>query len=131
MEEDKASFLGSDKRLNAYHNLIDLLINLNKEKGDQRYLTQAFSFIERAKSRAFLDSIESSNLEKEIPADPKLINQEKEIMKRYVETLYQINRLLTCQKTKEQLSCKKLKASKTNSIILKGRSALRILLMLI
>ncbi|MBP6909290.1 MAG: CHAT domain-containing protein [Candidatus Saccharicenans sp.] len=80
MEEDKASFLGSDKRLNAYHNLIDLLINLNKEKGDQNYLTQAFSFVERAKSRAFLDSIESSNLEKEIPADPKLINQEKEIM---------------------------------------------------
>jgi CHAT domain-containing protein/Tfp pilus assembly protein PilF len=80
MEEDKASFLGSDKRLNAYHNLIDLLINLNREKGNQQYLAQAFNFMERAKSRAFLDSIESSNLEKEIPADLKLINQEKEIM---------------------------------------------------
>ncbi|MDD8021399.1 MAG: tetratricopeptide repeat protein, partial [Acidobacteriota bacterium] len=80
MEEDKASFLGSDKRLDAYHNLIDLLINLNKEKEDRAYLAQAFNFMERAKSRAFLDSIESSSLQEEMPADIKLVNQEKEIM---------------------------------------------------
>ncbi|HUM79690.1 MAG TPA: tetratricopeptide repeat protein, partial [Candidatus Saccharicenans sp.] len=80
MEEDKASFLGSDKRLNAYHNLIDLLINLNKQKGEPTYLAQAFNFMERAKSRAFLDSIDSSSLEKEMPVDIKLVNQEKEVM---------------------------------------------------
>ena len=80
MEEDKASFLGSDKRLNAYHNLIDLLINLNKQKGEPAYLAQAFNFMERAKSRAFLDSIDSSSLEKEMPVDIKLVNQEKEVM---------------------------------------------------
>ena len=80
MEEDKASFLGSDKRLNAYHNLIDLLVNLNKEKGEPAYLAQAFNFMERAKSRAFLDSIDSSSLEKEMPVDIKLVNQEKEVM---------------------------------------------------
>ena len=80
MEEDKASFLGSDKRLNAYHNLIDLLINLNKQNGEPAYLAQAFNFTERAKSRAFLDSIDSSSLEKEMPVDIKLVNQEKEVM---------------------------------------------------
>ena len=80
MEEDKASFLGSDKRLNAYHNLIDLLINLNKQKGEPAYLAQAFNFMERAKSRAFLDSIDSSSLEKDMPVDIKLVNQEKEVM---------------------------------------------------
>jgi len=42
MEEDKASFLGSDKRLNAYHNLIDLLINLNKQKAEPAYLALGF-----------------------------------------------------------------------------------------
>ncbi|MDD8021408.1 MAG: CHAT domain-containing protein, partial [Acidobacteriota bacterium] len=80
MEEDKASFLGSDKRLDAYHNLIDLLFNLNKEKEDRTFLAQAFNYMERAKSRAFLDSIESSSLQEEMPADIKLVNQEKEIM---------------------------------------------------
>jgi len=36
--------------------------------------------MERAKSRAFLDSIDSSSLEKEMPVDIKLVNQEKEVM---------------------------------------------------
>ena len=74
MEEDKASFLGSDKRLNAYHNLIDLLINLNKQKGEPTYLAQAFNFMERAKSRAFLDSIDGLVLVQR-PGDPVRVEQ--------------------------------------------------------
>ncbi|HEK85253.1 MAG TPA: CHAT domain-containing protein [Candidatus Aminicenantes bacterium] len=80
MEEDKASFLGTDKRLDAYHNLIDLLIATNNNHLSQASLNEAFGFIERAKARSFLDSIESSKISEQAPADIKLINQEKEIM---------------------------------------------------
>lgn len=80
MEEDKASFLGTDKRLDAYHNLVDLLVNSNKEHPGNSSLEQAFSFMERAKARAFLESIEASKLSEKAPVDIKLINQEKEIM---------------------------------------------------
>lgn len=80
MEEDKASFLGTDKRLDAYHNLVDLLVNSNKERPGNPSLKQAFSFMERAKARAFLESIEASKLSEKAPVDIKLINQEKEIM---------------------------------------------------
>lgn len=80
MEEDKASFLGTDKRLDAYHNLVDLLVNSNKEYPGDSFLEQAFSFMERAKARAFLESIEASKLSEKAPVDIKLINQEKEIM---------------------------------------------------
>jgi CHAT domain-containing protein/tetratricopeptide (TPR) repeat protein len=80
MEEDKASFLGTDKRLDSYHNLIDLLVNINQNHLTQSTLNEAFSFTERAKARAFLDSIESSRISQQAPADIKLVNQEKEIM---------------------------------------------------
>ena len=77
MEEDKASFLGTDKRLDTYHNLVDLLVNIKKDRSS---LEQAFNFMERAKARAFLESIEASKISQQAPADIKLVNQEKEIM---------------------------------------------------
>jgi len=80
MEEDKASFLGTDKRLDAYQNLVDLLVNINRNRQSPSTLSEAFGFIERAKARAFLDSIESSRTSEEAPANIKLVNQEKEIM---------------------------------------------------
>ncbi len=79
-EEDKSSFFGSDKRLDAYYNLTDLLIN-QKSKGSIRpEPAQAFNFTERAKARAFLESIEASRVSQQFPVDMRLANREKELM---------------------------------------------------
>ena len=79
-EEDKASFLGTDKRLDAYHNLTDLLINSKDKSSRQSLLAQAFNLMERAKARAFLESIEASKISQQIPVDIRLANKEKELM---------------------------------------------------
>jgi CHAT domain-containing protein/Tfp pilus assembly protein PilF len=78
-EEDKASFLGSDKRLDAYQNLVDLLINRANRSGPED-LAQAFNYMERARARAFLESIEATRLSQEFPVDIRLANKEKELM---------------------------------------------------
>lgn len=79
-EEDKANFLGTDKRLDAYYNLIDLLIQESQKTRSVRPIQEAFFYLERAKARAFLEQIEAGKLAENFPANIKLINQEKEIM---------------------------------------------------
>lgn len=79
-EEDKASFFGSDKRLDAYHNLINLLISQEGKRSRQALLYQAFNFMERAKARVFLESIELARVSQQFPVDIRLANREKELM---------------------------------------------------
>ncbi|MCX8159877.1 MAG: CHAT domain-containing protein, partial [Candidatus Saccharicenans sp.] len=79
-EEDRASFFGSDKRLDAYHNLTDLLINQEGNGSRQASLAQAFNYMERAKARAFLESIEAARVSQQFPVDIRLANREKELM---------------------------------------------------
>ena len=81
LEEYKARYLGSDKRIEAYHNIIDLLIFLNKQYPYKDYNKRAFNYLERAKARAFLDSIELSRLHLSKRLDIKLQNKEKELQK--------------------------------------------------
>jgi CHAT domain-containing protein len=80
-EEQKASFLGTDKRIEAYQNLIDLLVHLHKEHPDKEYDLQAFNYMEQAKARAFLDSLELSKIDISTHVDFKLLSQEKELEK--------------------------------------------------
>jgi CHAT domain-containing protein/Tfp pilus assembly protein PilF len=80
LEEYKASFLGTSKRLEAFQNLIALLIRLNKEEPDKGYIIEAFNYLERGKARAFLDSLEVTGVDITSGIDFKLANQEKEIM---------------------------------------------------
>ncbi|MGB9905954.1 MAG: CHAT domain-containing protein [Candidatus Saccharicenans sp.] len=79
-EEDKANFLGSDKRLDAYHNLVDLLISQEEKTGKKSSLTQVFNYMERSKARAFLESIEAAKVSQQFPVDIRLANREKELM---------------------------------------------------
>lgn len=79
-EEDKASFFGSDKRLDAYYNLTDLLISQQEKGSSPPSLTQAFNYMERARARAFLESIEASRVSQQFPVDIRLANREKELM---------------------------------------------------
>lgn len=97
LEEYKAGFLGSDKRLDAYYKLIDLLIKTSYR--DDRALKEAFNFYERAKARAFLDSIEISKIALNESVDQKLRYREMEIMTE-ISNLY--TKLLNPELTEEQ-----------------------------
>jgi CHAT domain-containing protein/tetratricopeptide (TPR) repeat protein len=81
LEEHKASYLGTDKRITAYKNLIDLLVLLHKTEPEKGYAQDAFTYMEQAKARAFLDSLEMSKIDITHHIDFKLINQEKELQK--------------------------------------------------
>jgi len=80
MEELKATYLGSDKRIDAYHNLIDLFIRLYQETQQPRFEADAFRYLEKAKARAFLDSIEVSKLDLSKGISQRLLNEETDLM---------------------------------------------------
>lgn len=87
MEEYKATYLGVDKRIEAYQNIIDLLYTLNMSFPDKHYDQEAFDYLERAKARAFLDSLEVSSVNVSQGIDMKLSNREKEVA-RDISKLY-------------------------------------------
>jgi CHAT domain-containing protein/Tfp pilus assembly protein PilF len=79
-EEYKASYFGSDKRLDTYYNAIGLLIKMHRSRPEKGYDREAFNFLERAKARAFLNSLEIAEIIFDDSADIRLVNQEKELM---------------------------------------------------
>ncbi|RPI72898.1 MAG: CHAT domain-containing protein, partial [Desulfobacteraceae bacterium] len=79
MEDMKASFLGTDRRLEAYHNAIDLLFSMNQPNPSSVYTDQAFRYFEKAKARSFLDSLEISRISIVQEIDLQQANQEKQI----------------------------------------------------
>lgn len=81
LEELKARFLGTDKRIEAYHRLIHLLVNRHQSEPQKKYNEEAFNYLERAKARAFLDSMELSQVDLSQGIDAELLNNEKELMK--------------------------------------------------
>jgi len=81
LEELKAKFLGTDKRIEAYHRLINLLVKLYHNEGKNEYASEAFDYLERAKARAFLDSLELSRVDISEDIDAELLNRENELMK--------------------------------------------------
>jgi tetratricopeptide (TPR) repeat protein len=87
LEELKASYLGTDKRIEAYHNLIDVLVRLHRSDPGKAYDAQAFFYLEKAKARAFLDSIEVAQAPLLQGIDYKLAREEKRLTKE-LEDLY-------------------------------------------
>jgi len=90
LEELKASYLGSDKRIDAYQNSIDLLANQSVLLADRTYGAEAFNYLERAKARAFLDSFEVSEVNVSQGIDLKLAKKEKEIMRQISQSYTQL-----------------------------------------
>lgn len=80
-EEQKASYLATDKRIEAYQNTVDLLCKLYKSEPEKPYGIEAFKYLERCKARAFLDNLEVSRVNISQGVDIELINQENELMK--------------------------------------------------
>jgi len=99
LEEFRASYLGTDKRIDAYHNIIHLLYTLHKNNAGKAYDIEAFNYLERAKARAFLDSLELSQVNISRGIAFKLQNQEKEIMKD-ISNIY--NKLLAAKLSPEE-----------------------------
>src|SRR4030043_1210765 len=85
LEELKATYLGSDKRIDVYHNLIGLFIRLYDETRQPGYAADAFRYLEGAKARAFLDSIEVSKLDLSKGVSQRLLNEETDLMNRISE----------------------------------------------
>lgn len=101
LEELKASFLATDKRLESYLNLIDILAERGLKGKDPSSIEEAFQYLEKAKARAFLDSLEISEIPLSQGVDARLLNQEREIMGD-VSRLY--TRLLTAGLTADEKS---------------------------
>jgi len=99
LEELKASYFGTDKRLEAYHNMIDVLFNMDKSAPRENYGLEAFSYLERAKARAFLDSLEISEVSISQGIDIKLANREIQLNSE-ISNLYK--KLLQSESTPEQ-----------------------------
>ncbi len=80
LEELKASYFGSDERIDSYYNLVDLLYHLSQEYPDQNHLKDAFETMEKAKARVFLDRLELSRIEFGRDVNPDLLDKEDELM---------------------------------------------------
>ncbi len=90
LEELKASYLGSDKRIDAYQNSIDVLASQSILLKDKAQSAEAFNYFERAKARAFLDSFEVSEVSVSKGIDLKIANKEKEIVTANIQFIYSI-----------------------------------------
>jgi CHAT domain-containing protein/Tfp pilus assembly protein PilF len=78
-EELRATYFGSDKRLDAYKNLVELLVEMDEIQPSPKTKNLIFSYLEKAKARSFLDSLEISNaLQDRNSIDAGLINGEKQ-----------------------------------------------------
>ncbi len=78
-EELRATYFGSDKRLDAYANLIDLLAGGEAPAASRA--EEAFETMEKAKARSFLDTLEVRAVMNQRPeADARSRNREKELL---------------------------------------------------
>ncbi|NIO49783.1 MAG: CHAT domain-containing protein [Candidatus Aminicenantes bacterium] len=78
LEELKARYLASDKRIEAYHNIVNLLCKLYDSEPEKLHNVEAFNYLERAKARAFLDRLEVSQVNISQGVDTELLNKEDE-----------------------------------------------------
>ena len=82
LEELKASFFGTDERLDSYYSLVDLYYRMDRNKGGHHFKQLAFETMEKAKARAFLDRLELSRVEVSGGVDPDLLGKENILMEK-------------------------------------------------
>ena len=98
LEDLKASYLGTDKRIDVYQNLIALLVMLHEKDSRKGYDQEAFNYLERGKARAFLDSLEVADVDVSQGINPILANREKETMRALAKAY---NKLLSADASPE------------------------------
>jgi len=99
LEELKASYLGGDRRMDVYHNIIEALIRLHHASPNKGYDRKAFYYLEKGKARAFLDSLKVADIDIVKGIDPKLILRERNLT-REISRAY--TRLLTAGLSEEE-----------------------------
>jgi len=80
LEELKATYLGTDKRIETYQNIVDLLYKFSRHDPEELHGIEAFHFLERAKARAFLDRLEVSQINISQGVDKEMLHQEDDLM---------------------------------------------------
>lgn len=90
LEELKASYLGSDKRIDAYQNAIDILVNHAIVERNNESLIKSFHYLEKVKARAFLDSFEVSEVNPFQQVESRLIAKENGILKQISQAYTQL-----------------------------------------
>jgi CHAT domain-containing protein len=87
LEELKASYLGTDKRLEAYQNTIDLLFQMSRLEPEKSYNSEAFHFLERAISNMNSELLKpalSPAQEKDVKDRLNMYEEQLEALKRKI-----------------------------------------------
>jgi len=77
VEEHKVGFFKG--KINIYEDLIEMLFTCSKKKQDESFLEEAYAYVERCRSRAFLDLLAEANANIRLDADKHLLDEEKRI----------------------------------------------------
>jgi CHAT domain-containing protein/Tfp pilus assembly protein PilF len=77
VQEQKAHFLA--KNIEIYEDMVDLLFEIHKKKPNQGYDKECVYYIEKAKARAFLDSLQEGRIDLKKYLSPELKKREIEI----------------------------------------------------
>jgi len=83
LEEHKMGFFR--EKVKIYHHMIDLLYSRYEKEQDRSYLNEAFSYMERSRSRAFLDLLAEARAKIRRFADPALLEKEEVILRGMAE----------------------------------------------
>ena len=86
--EDKAGFFQG--KVEVYKNLIDLLVRSAEGEPSKGYEREAFHYAERARARAFLDTMAEGRVSAERDVDPALLARQRQIQARISELQSQL-----------------------------------------
>lgn len=103
LEELKASYLGTDERIDAYYSLIDLLYRMSQEEPERSYDREAFLYMEKAKARAFIDRMELSRVDVWMGVNPDYLERQDGLMKEMAKINSQLIRSEIGQDQRKEL----------------------------
>ena len=101
ISEFKSGFL--ERKINIYHELIDLYFNLYQESGGAEYIKNSFEYAERAKARALLDILAESRINIHKGVDSLLLSREKKIQRTIANLQTQLSTTELLKKQKDEL----------------------------
>jgi len=97
----KASFVRD--KLKVYEFLISLLYRMNRDNPSKSYTKEIFHIVERAKARAFLESLGESKVDIGERLNPELKKGENELSSRISLIIQQLSRLDLSKKRRQEL----------------------------
>jgi len=80
----------TDKHINIYENILDLLVSMNKDVPWKGYDVMAFQYAEKAKARVFLQNLLESKADIRSGVSPELKLKEQEILRKIADRQKQL-----------------------------------------